>query len=239
MKSMHMLTAERRQKQQIETVQDSASSLWVSCDCPHTHPDWAEHPLQPTPALLVQLHVGARPVAVKGRTLEGAGRWNHLRPGTAFVRGEGVHWWCSQRQRIGSGPELWLVLELPEPAPTSMSNTHCGCSCSSNASLLPVLGGRLAHTEREWSQLGPCLQCPCFSSLGPDPTPNRVVLASEQRRQLTSGSGHSPSISSPVSYQGNSYQPTLQKTRLMLILDLKTLGTPKAHTGIPLQDQDG
>ena len=38
MKSMHMLTAERRQKQQIETVQDSASSLWVSCDCPHTHP---------------------------------------------------------------------------------------------------------------------------------------------------------------------------------------------------------
>ena len=173
MKSMHMLTAERRQKQQIETVQDSASSLWVSCDCPHTHPDWAEHPLQPTPALLVQLHVGARPVAVKGHTLEGAGRWNHLRPGTAFVQGEGVHWWCSQRQRIGSGPELWLVLELPEPAPTSMSNTHCGCSCSSNASLLPVLGGRLAHTEREWSQLGPCLQCPCFSSLGPDPTPNR------------------------------------------------------------------
>lgn len=36
-----------------------------------------------------------------------------------------------------------------QPAPTSMSNTHSGSACSSNASLLPVLGGRRAHTWNE------------------------------------------------------------------------------------------
>ena len=33
-----LLTPERRQRKQMETLQDSASSPWVSCDCPHTHP---------------------------------------------------------------------------------------------------------------------------------------------------------------------------------------------------------
>ena len=41
---------------------------------------------------------------------------------------------------------------------------------------------REESTHLEWSQRGPCLQCLYFSSLGPDPTPSRVVLASEQRR---------------------------------------------------------
>ena len=117
--------------------------------------------------------------------------------------------------------------------PTLSTHNYFACSemqLHTRERVLVLEAGR-AHT--------PHSQGSYSSNLGPDPVPNRVVLASEQRRQLTSGSGHSPSISSPVSYQGNSYQPTLQKTRLMLILDLKTLGTPKAHTGIPLQDQDG
>lgn len=52
--------------------------------------------------------------------------------------------------------------------------------------LVPGVGRATAHTLREWSQLGPNSQSFCSCTLGPAPAPNRVVLATEQRRSSSS-----------------------------------------------------
>ena len=185
------------------------SSLQLLQHAPQPEPQ-PEPSVRSRPSCSVaQLHTRTRADGTKGSAQ--LWRMEPTRTQHGIVTGWG---WSLLAPMEATDLELWLGPGRPQPIPWPLLNVHTSLSCSSTAPLWGEGAGTGRGESTQWEGLEPAQIRPLELLLQqlrtwPHSQKSPVGHWAVEKPRLTPGSGTSPSISSPTSYQGDSCQHTL------------------------------